>query len=83
MRHRVLSVFEEQQKDQCDRSSVSDRKRLELRKLRNQGAGSSRASQAVTGNLGYTVSEVGGHGSFQTEERHHRIYVIYFSKRLL
>ena len=76
-------MFEEQQKDQCDRSSVSDRKRLELRKLRNQGAGSSRASQAVTGNLCYTVREVGGHGGFQTEERHHRIYVIYFSKRLL
>ena len=29
LRHRVLSVCEEQQRDQCDRSSVSEGKRLD------------------------------------------------------
>lgn len=83
LRHRVLSVCEEQQRDQCDRSSVSEGKRLEMRKQRNKGGGSSRASQAVTGDLAYTVNEVGSPRGFQREERHHGIYMIYFSKRLL
>lgn len=43
-RRRVLSVCKGQQRDQCDGSSVSEGKRLEMRKLKNQGAGSSRAS---------------------------------------
>lgn len=33
LRHRVLSVCEEQQRDQCDRSSVSEGKRLEIEEV--------------------------------------------------
>lgn len=83
LRGRVLSVCEGQQRHQCDGSSVSEGKRLEMRKLKNQGAGSSRASQPETGDLAYTVSEVGSPRGFQTEERHHGIDMIYFSKRSL
>ena len=84
LRHRVLSVCEEQQRDQCDRSSVSEGKRLEMRKRSNQGVVHPELDeQAVTEDLAYTVSEVGSPKGFQREERHHGIYMIYFSKRSL